>query len=187
MRFLVIFLLLISVQAQAEEIARLITDMGTIGIKLNRQQRPLTVSHFVGLVNGTTKYTKMNGERVKGVPYYDGQIFYRTHPELGIFTGCPIGNGTGWPGIVQQDEKASESVFDRKGLVAMAKPPGSQLYGSQFFITSRPLHHLNGKYTIFGEVVAGMEVVEKIANAKTDITMKPLQPIHMKSIEISHQ
>jgi peptidylprolyl isomerase len=107
--------------------------------------------------------------------YYDGIIFHRVIKNFMIQGGDPTGTGGGgqsvW-GTSFADEVSAKAVFDRKGLLAMANA-GPNTNGSQFFITTKPTPWLNMKHTIFGEVVAGYDVVEKIENSKTGPNDKP--------------
>jgi peptidyl-prolyl cis-trans isomerase A (cyclophilin A) len=182
MRLLLTLLVFIPLSAQAHTAARIITDVGTIMIELD-EQKPQTTNNFVNLATGEAHYTTVDGKK-SDKPFYDGLIFHRVNPELGIFSGCPWGTGRGWPGYFIDEESPEGSKFDQPGLVAMAKIKGEKQYGSQFFITSAPAPFLNGKYTIFGTVTAGLDVVMKIANTPRGQRDNPLKPIHIKHIEI---
>lgn len=168
----------------ADTVAKLITDRGAISIKLY-EATPKTTANFVKLAKGEIRYTDISGKKIKGRPFYDGLVIHRAHPDLGIFSGCPWGNGRGWPGYFINDEASDSSRFDRPGLVAMAKIPGDNRVGSQFFITTKAIPRLNGKYTIFGEVVAGMDIVQKIASEEVDIFLKPKSTVTLKKVEIT--
>jgi len=95
-----------------------------------------------------------------------------------------LGTGTGGPGYKFQDEIAPDLVFDRPYLLAMANS-GPNTNGSQFFITVAPTPWLNGKHTIFGEVVGGQEIIDQIATAPTDSNDRPLEDITIKVIQIT--
>ena len=163
--------------------ARVITDAGTFLIELQQDRAPRTVDNFVGLAKGDIRFTQVDGKKVTR-PFYDGLTFYRVNPDLGIFTGDPWGNGRGWPGYFIDEEPQPDAHFDKPGLVAMAKIKGEKRYGSQFFITTKPLPYLDGQYTIFGHVTVGMEVVMKIANAPHNSRENPTTPVTIKNIEI---
>ena len=107
---------------------------------------PLTVNSFVFLVE--------NG-------WFDGIIFHRVLPGFVAQAGDPTGTGMGGPGYAFKNETTPDLVFDRKGLLAMANS-GPDTNGSQFFITYGPAENLNGGYTIFGEVIEGMDIAEGI-------------------------
>src|SRR3990167_3834233 len=161
MFFLLTFILGGQIMAQAEQKVVLETNQGNIVIKLFPDVAPKTVENFVGLVK-------------KG--YYNGIIFHRVIKSFMIQGGDPSGTGMGGESIWGkpfEDEVSKEAVFDRKGLVAMANA-GPDTNGSQFFITTVPCPWLNMKHTIFGEVVQGYEVVEKIENCATDSSDRPV-------------
>jgi len=127
------------------------TTAGDIELKLFPKKSPLAVENFIGLVK-------------KG--YYNGIIFHRVIKGFMIQGGDPTGTGRGGSSIWGKEfknENTPNLVFDRPFLLAMANH-GMNTNGSQFFITTVPTPHLNGGYTIFGEVVAGQESVKKIEN-----------------------
>lgn len=121
------------------------TSKGSIVLQLFYEATPLTVTNFVGLAEGTLKVAN-------GKPYYDGLTFHRVIKDFMIQGGDPQGNGTGGPGYKFTDEFRDELKFTKPGLLAMANS-GPETNGSQFFITHVPTDWLNGKHTIFGEVV----------------------------------
>lgn len=144
-----------------EQSAVLETNQGSIVIKLFPDKAPKTVENFIGLIK-------------KG--YYDGIIFHRVIKDFMLQGGDPTGTGMGGESIWGksfEDEVTQDLKFDRKGLLAMANA-GPNTNGSQFFITTAPCPWLNMKHTIFGEVVEGYEVVEKIEKCATDSSDSPL-------------
>jgi peptidyl-prolyl cis-trans isomerase A (cyclophilin A) len=147
------------------------TSAGDIVVKLLPEKAPNTVENFVGLAEGTKRWTDPRTGMPSDKPLYDGTMFHRVIPEFMIQGGDPRGDGTGGPGYKFADEIGPDNKFDRPGLLAMANAgPGTN--GSQFFITEVPTPHLNRGHTIFGEVVKGGELVAKIAragNAKTTL------------------
>ncbi len=161
------------------------TSLGKIRLKLYKREAPNYVENFVGLATGEKQFRNVeNGRKVKDVPFYKDMIFHKVHPELGIQTGCPWGNGKGWPGFTVKTEK-NELKFDKPYLVAMSKIPGDDnSVGSQFFITTKVVPHLDKSYTIIGEVDKGFEIVDKISKMKRDAMMRPLKPIKMKRIVV---
>lgn len=130
------------------------TSKGNILLELFYDKTPLTVTNFVGLAEGTLDATK-------GKPFYDGLTFHRVISDFMIQGGDPRGNGTGGPGYRFADEFRHDLKFDKPGYLAMANAgPGTN--GSQFFITHVPTDWLNGKHTIFGQVVN--EESQKVVN-----------------------
>ena len=158
------------------------TTEGTIVCRLFPKDAPKTVENFVGLACGEKEWTHPHGEKMKGKALYDGTIFHRCIPNFMIQGGDPEGTGRGGPGYRFEDEFQSGRKFDKTGLLAMANA-GPNTNGSQFFITVANTTWLSGKHTIFGEVVRGMDVVERVANIvpkgpgdrpKTDVKIKKL-------------
>jgi len=136
------------------------TTQGKIEIQLYPKIAPKACENFTRLVQ-------------KG--YYDGIIFHRAIKSFMIQTGDPTGTGTGGNSIWNQpfeDEVTASVTFERPGLVAMANA-GPNTNGSQFFITTVPTPWLNLKHTIFGEVISGFEVVQRIENTPTGVSDKP--------------
>jgi peptidyl-prolyl cis-trans isomerase A (cyclophilin A) len=115
---------------------------------------------------------------------YDGTIFHRVIPEFMIQGGDPAGTGMGGPGYQFEDEtKGSAHRFDKKGKLAMANA-GPNTNGSQFFITLVPTEWLTGKHTIFGEVVEGQEVADKIVTLPQNRQNKPNKDVVLQSVVI---
>jgi peptidyl-prolyl cis-trans isomerase A (cyclophilin A) len=147
------------------------TTAGDIVVKLLPEKAPKTVENFVGLAEGTKKWTDPRTGMPSSKPLYDGTIFHRVIPDFMIQGGDPEGTGMGGPGYKFGDEIGPDNKFDRPGLLTMANA-GPNTNGSQFFITEVPTPHLNRGHTIFGEVVKGQELIAKIAaagNAKTKL------------------
>jgi len=143
-------------------------DGGDIVIELFDKEAPGTVQNFVDLIN-------------KG--FYNGLRFHRVIPGFVAQGGCPNGNGTGGPGYTIPDEFSNDLHFNKMGVLAMANR-GPNTGGSQFFITLGPTDWLDNKHTIFGTVVQGMDVVEKIGKVKTGKNDKPIEPVVINSISI---
>ena len=138
------------------------TDQGTFVCELFEKTTPITVKNFVELAEGTKEYTDpRSGEKKKG-RYYDGTIFHRLIPDFMIQGGDPTGTGAGGPGYRFQNEASPSVKFDKEGRLAMANA-GKNTNGSQFFITDVPVGLSEQDYTIFGQVVEGMDVVKKLA------------------------
>ena len=134
---------------------------------------PNTVNNFISLAR-------------KG--FYDGLIFHRVIPGFMIQGGCPDGTGMGGPGWHIKGEFARNGVPNpikhTRGVISMARAMDPNSAGSQFFIMHEDAPHLDGGYAAFGHVVAGMDVVDRIADVATDYNDKPLTPVVMESVRV---
>jgi peptidyl-prolyl cis-trans isomerase A (cyclophilin A) len=159
------------------------TSQGKITCQLFPEQAPETVANFVGLAQGSKEFTDASsGQRVKR-PFYDGLVFHRVIPDFMIQGGCPLGSGTGGPGYKFKDEFVDGLGFDRSGRLAMANAgPGTN--GSQFFITVAPTTWLNKHHTIFGQVIEGQDVADKISKLPKDRRDRPATPVLINSLKI---
>jgi peptidyl-prolyl cis-trans isomerase A (cyclophilin A) len=165
------------------------TSMGDFTCELFETQTPVTVANFIGLAQGTKEYTDpRTKQKTTGKPYYDGTVFHRIVEGFMIQGGDPLGNGTGEPGYVFKNETTPQLKYDREGRLAMANR-GPDTNGSQFFVTLAPKDFLNGGYTIFGQVVEGMDVVHKIGSVPTKAgpggeKSTPLTPVTLRKVTI---
>ena len=171
-------------QAGKDLWATLKTSKGIIVVKLFSKDAPQTVANFVGLATGEKEWVDPRDNQRKKIPLYDGTEFHRVIPNFMIQGGDPTGTGRGQPGFTFPDEFQSGRTFSKKGLLAMANR-GPDTNGSQFFITTSTPGHLNGKHTIFGEVVSGYPVVEAISEVKTMMGNRPADPVTLVSVTVS--
>ena len=148
-------------------------DGGVIKAELYPDIAPNTVNNFVNLVN-------------QG--FYNGLIFHRVIPGFMIQGGCPKGNGTGGPGYQIPGEFAANGYTNdlrhTRGVLSMARAMDPDSAGSQFFIMHEDAPHLDGQYAAFGQVLEGMDVVDKIAATKTGWGDKPLTPQVMNKVTV---
>ena len=148
-------------------------NYGTMKVELDEKSAPLTVENFVKLAS-------------KG--FYNGLIFHRVIKGFMIQGGCPLGTGTGGPGYTIKGEFArngwNNPIKHTRGVISMARAMHPDSAGSQFFIMHQDAPHLDGQYAAFGHVIEGIEVVDKIANTKTNFRDKPLEDVVIESITI---
>jgi peptidyl-prolyl cis-trans isomerase A (cyclophilin A) len=161
--------------------AKFATTEGEFTVRLFDERTPKTVANFVDLAEGTKDPATGKPGQVK--PLYDGLIFHRVIDGFMIQGGDPLGNGRGGPAYTFADEIDPKLTFDRPGLLAMANR-GPNTNGSQFFITLDATMWLNGKHTIFGEVIDGMDVVRKIGHVKKGPEDRPLTPVVVTKVTI---
>lgn len=148
-------------------------DGGVIKAELYPDIAPNTVNNFISLVNAK---------------FYDGLIFHRVIPGFMIQGGCPQGNGTGGPGYQIPGEFAANGYQNdlrhTRGVLSMARAMDPDSAGSQFFIMHQDAPYLDGQYAAFGQVLEGMDVVDKIAETKTGWGDKPLTPQIMNKVTV---
>src|SRR3954469_18261191 len=148
--------------------ATLQTNAGPVTVEVFDEDAPKTVENF---------------RKLAADGFYDTLVFHRVIPDFMIQGGCPEGTGTGGPGYTFEDEFNEHKVA--RGALAMANA-GPNTNGSQFFIvTTASAPWLDGKHTVFGQVVEGMDVVDAIESTKTDASDKPLEPQTIERVELS--
>jgi peptidyl-prolyl cis-trans isomerase A (cyclophilin A) len=148
--------------------AKLHTNHGTIAIEFFDEDAPKTVENF---------------RKLAADKFYDGISFHRVIPDFMIQGGDPLGSGRGGPGYQFGDEIHPDLSFNRPYLLAMANAgPGTN--GSQFFITTGATPWLNGKHTIFGEVIEGADVVDLISRVKTGSQDRPVEDVVIESVTV---
>lgn len=152
------------------------TSLGTFEAELYSKECPETVWNFINLAEG-----RQQTER--GGNFYDGLTFHRVIQGFVIQGGCPQGSGTGGPGYRFKDEFHPSLRHDSEGTLSMANAgPGTN--GSQFFITLDATPHLDDRHAVFGKVIKGMDVVEKIGAVETGAADKPLEPVEINKVTI---
>src|ERR1700733_11178222 len=163
--------------------ATLTTTQGTVTVRLFPDHAPKTVRNFVELAEGGKEWVNPVTRAKSKDKLYDGTIFHRVITNFMSQGGAPLGNGTGGPGYQFGDEIPPDLRFDKPYLLAMANAgPGTN--GSQFFITTVPTPHLNGKHTIFGEVIDGTDVVDAITRLKTGSQDRPVEDVIVESVTV---
>ncbi len=161
------------------------TSLGNFVCRLFPEDAPKAVANFIGLATGTKAWTDPITHQLKHTPLYSGTQFHRVIPDFMIQGGDPAATGMGSPGYQFPDEFGPHHDFSKPGILAMANS-GPNTNGSQFFVTvsgSTPTH-LNGKHTIFGEVVSGQDVVDNISKVPRDGNDKPNTPVRLIRVAI---
>jgi peptidyl-prolyl cis-trans isomerase A (cyclophilin A) len=167
-------------------IAVLDTSMGEIRAKLYFDRVQKTVNNFVGLAEGTITWVDAKTKKkMTNAPYYKDVLFHRVINGFMIQTGDQTGTGSGGTGNKPFATETYSDLPHKKGVLAMAnRGPGTETNDAQFYITLAPQPRLDGGYTVFGEVISGMEVVEKIGAVKTSSDDRPTSPVTLKSVKI---
>jgi peptidyl-prolyl cis-trans isomerase B (cyclophilin B) len=144
-----------------------------IKAELYPETAPNTVRNFISLINKN---------------FYDGKIFHRVIKDFMIQGGCPMGNGTGGPGYSIKGEFTrngfKNDLKHTEGVLSMARAMSFDSAGSQFFIMHKTSPHLDGQYAAFGKVIEGMDVVDKIAESKTDYMDRPVEEVKLKKVTV---
>jgi peptidyl-prolyl cis-trans isomerase A (cyclophilin A) len=169
--------------------AHFTTTHGNFIVRFFEKDAPLTVQNFVGLAEGKKQWTDPRTKRLVRRPYFNNLTFHRIIPNFMIQGGDPTGTGFEGPGFTIPDEISPKHRHDKAGIVSMANTGRPNSGGAQFFITVAPYASLDGKYSIFGEVVEGLDNVVAISKVPTtgprgNPQNKPLKPVIMKSVRI---
>jgi peptidyl-prolyl cis-trans isomerase A (cyclophilin A) len=184
----------IEVPGQGDLYARFSTTQGTIVVRLEETRAPKTVANFVGLATGKIEWKDpKTGQTMTGAPLYDGVRFHRVIPDFMIQCGDPTSRytdgssksqwGRGGPGYKFGDEFHPELRHRGPGILSMANAgPGTN--GSQWFITERDTPHLDDRHSVFGKVVAGNDVVRKIARVARGTADRPNEDVVLEKVEI---
>ncbi|MCL2631133.1 MAG: peptidylprolyl isomerase [Firmicutes bacterium] len=155
-----------------QQIKFIIEGKGEIVAELYKDSAPISVENFLKLIDSG---------------FYNGKIFHRVIKGFMIQGGCPLGTGTGGPGWNIKGEFLSNGVNNTlkhtRGVLSMARAQHPDSAGSQFFIMHKDSFFLDGQYASFGKVISGMEIVDEIANTKTNASDKPLQEQKILKIE----
>jgi peptidyl-prolyl cis-trans isomerase A (cyclophilin A) len=158
--------------------------MGDFTVRLLEDVAPNTVANFVGLATGSQPWTDPETGGPGQGPLYRNVVFHRVISNFMLQGGDPTGTGRGGPGYRFGDECSPNAKHTGAGILSMANAgPGTN--GCQFFVTLKATPHLDGKHTVFGEVVDGMAVVEAIGKVPTDRGDRPLTPVTITSIDVS--
>ena len=167
----------------ARVLAHFDTTLGKFTAELFEDKTPKTVANFVGLAEGSKEWTHPKTKQKSKTPYYDGIVFHRVIAGFVIQGGDPLGLGYGGPGYNFEDEFHPSLRHDRAGILSMANA-GPNTNGSQFFVTLGPTPHLDRRHSVFGAVVEGLDVVEKIGQTQTDGQDRPITPVVMNKVTI---
>jgi peptidyl-prolyl cis-trans isomerase A (cyclophilin A) len=164
--------------------AHFTTSEGNFTARLFDDETPKTVANFSGLADGSKEWTDPRTGRKVKQPYFNGTIFHRVIGGFMIQGGDPLGQGTGGPGYTFADEFNPKLRHSKAGILSMANR-GPNTNGGQFFITLAPTPWLDDKHSVFGEIVDGMDVVEKIGSTPTSKPGdRPVKPITIESVTI---
>ncbi len=167
----------------AEVMATFNTSMGSFKVKLFAKECPMTVGNFVALAKGEATWTDpASGEETQR-PLYNGTVFHRVIKDFMIQGGDPLGQGTGGPGYRFGDEIVSTLKHDKPGILSMANA-GPNTNGSQFFVTEIATPWLDGKHTVFGEVVEGLDIVLAICACPKAPGDRPEPEIKLETLQI---
>ena len=152
------------------------TSLGNFEAELYAKECPETVWNFINLSEGRQE-TDREGN------FYDSLSFHRVIEGFMIQGGCPRGTGTGGPGYQFKDEFDPSLRHDSEGILSMANA-GPNTNGSQFFVTLGPTPHLDDRHSVFGKVIKGLDVVDKIGSVKTGTGDQPAEPVVINKVTV---
>ncbi|MGD8963084.1 MAG: peptidylprolyl isomerase [Desulfobacterales bacterium] len=152
------------------------TSLGNFEVELYAKECPQTVWNFINLAEGRQETDRESN-------FYDGLTFHRVIDGFVIQGGCPQGNGMGGPGYQFADEFDAGLRHTGEGVLSMANA-GPNTNGSQFFITLAPTPHLDDRHAVFGKVIKGIDVVQKIGSVQTGPNDRPVEPVIINSVKI---
>lgn len=162
------------------------TNRGEFTAELYEDVAPMTVSNFVGLSTGQIPWTDPRTGKPGEGALYEGVVFHRVISGFVIQGGDPTGTGTGGPGYRFADECSPDARHSSSGILSMANAgPGTN--GSQFFVTLGATPHLDGRHTVFGRVVEGLDVVESIGDTQTNAADRPLEDVVIERISVARK
>jgi peptidyl-prolyl cis-trans isomerase A (cyclophilin A) len=159
------------------------TSEGLITAKLYERETPIAVRNFVGLAQGTKPWKDPKTGAMVKRPLYENITFHRVIPGVMIQSGDPTGTGSHPCGVTIPDEFLPGLRFDRTGRLAVANTGNPDSGGCQFFITTDAMSQWTGKYTIFGEVVSGLDVADKISHGRVR-GERPVEPAKLLGVTI---
>ncbi len=160
--------------------AEINTSKGKMIAKLFFEKAPITSANFIALAEGNNPLVS---ETYKDKPFYNGLIFHRVIDQFMIQGGDPLGTGSGNPGYRFINESHPDLQHDKPGVLAMANS-GPDTNGSQFYITEVPRPDLDAGYTVFGELVSGLDIQDSISNVATNAQNRPLDSVVINQLNI---
>jgi cyclophilin family peptidyl-prolyl cis-trans isomerase len=160
------------------------TSQGEFTCELYFKRTPRTVANFISLAEGSRSWVNFSTAKISNEPYYDQTTFHRVMKDFVIQGGSPNGMGTDGPGYRFRDELHQELKHDRSGILSMAKTGQSHTNGSQFFVTLAPTPWLDENHSVFGAVVEGQEIVDRIGQTPTGPGDRPIETQMIETIRI---
>ena len=170
------------VEGTGQLMCRFKTSMGDMVAELYEDKAPRTVANFVALATGGVEWTTPSGDKSSD-PLYSGTIFHRVIQNFMLQGGDPTGTGRGGPGWRFKDEFTPELRHTGKGILSMANA-GPNTNGSQFFICQVPTPHLDGRHTVFGRVLEGLDVIDAIAGVPKGPMDRPSEDVVLNEVEV---